>query len=361
MSIKDQLAKLAEEKSYPSVTISFNTSRTIPDNQQDPIKLKNLVKEAEERILEKMHWREAPEVLEKLKALPEEMEVHKNIESLNIYVSKDTFEFIRTTNPVVHEGVWVDETFAIRPLIKAVNRIEEYLVLYLTQKGVHLYKAIDNTIVEEINNDDFPFTESGYNLSHVFADDRTNDIQQNRLKNFINQVDKAVLRVDPTYSTPVLVVSVADNYSYLLDEADRPAVYIGNVSADFNSPTQKHEFMADAWEFMKERQKAHRTELIEEMQEAVGQGNVVTDLEEIYQAAIDGRGDLLIVHQDFQQAVRMIDDRTFEFVEDPTEEGAIDDITSIIAWEVISKKGRAIFTSQEEIKDLGNIVLKTRY
>jgi hypothetical protein len=41
--------------------------------------------------------------------------------------------------------------------------------------------------------------------------------------------------------------------------------------------------------------------------------------------------------------------------------GAIDDIVSKIAWEVMSKKGNVLFTSQDEIKELGNIVLKTRY
>ena len=87
----------------------------------------------------------------------------------------------------------------------------------------------------------------------------------------------------------------------------------------------------------------------------------MTDLQEIFQAALDGRGDLLMVHQDFSQAVLMTGDRTFELIDDRTTPNAIDDITSNIAWEVLSKKGKVFFTSQEEIKELGNIVLKTRY
>jgi len=112
---------------------------------------------------------------------------------------------------------------------------------------------------------------------------------------------------------------------------------------------------------VKEQQKQHRTETISEMQEAVAQGKVLTDLQEIYQASIDGRGELLIVHEDFSQAVVMKDERTFDLVDDPTIPNAIDDITSTISWEVISKKGRVVFTSQDEIKDLGKIVLKKRY
>ncbi|MCC5612475.1 hypothetical protein LC612_38715, partial [Nostoc sp. CHAB 5834] len=108
-------------------------------------------------------------------------------------------------------------------------------------------------------------------------------------------------------------------------------------------------------------QQQRRTDAIVEMKEAVAQGNVITDLQEIYQASIDGRGELLIVHQDFSQPVLMKDDRTFDIIEDPTQANAIDDIVSNIAWKVISKKGKVFFTTQGEIKDLGKIVLKTRY
>ena len=69
----------------------------------------------------------------------------------------------------------------------------------------------------------------------------------------------------------------------------------------------------------------------------------------------------MIVHQDVVQPVMMNSERTFNLIEDPSTPEAIDDITSNIAWEMLSQKGRIIFTSQDEIKELGNIVLKTRY
>lgn len=358
MSIKDQLLELASKKNSPSVTIAFNTHRTSPDNQKDLIQLKNLVKEAEERILKEYDKKEVQDILEKLNKLPDELEVHKNLESINIYLSKNTFEFIRTTWPLTTEGVWIDDSFAIRPLIKEINRNKEYLVLYLTQKGVHLYEALNDSIVREIENDDFPYTEANYDLSHLFS---KGNKQSNQLKEFYNQVDKALLRANPEASLPCLVVSTEENYSLLLTVADNPSIYIGSVSTDFNSPTQKNEFMKLAWEFIKKLQHNDRAKYIAEMQEAVGKGQVITDLQEIYQAALDGKGDLLIVHQDFHQPVKFIDDRTFEIIDDATENGAVDDITSTIAWEVITKKGKVFFTSQEEIKDLGKIVLKTRY
>ncbi len=129
------------------------------------------------------------------------------------------------------------------------------------------------------------------------------------------------------------------------------------------TPRDDHDdqIVQQSWKIIKEKQKQSRTEAISEMKEAVAQGKVLTDLQEIYQASIDGRGALLIVHQDFSQAVLMKDERTFSLINDATIENAIDDITSNIAWEVIAKKGTVYFTSQEEIEELGEIVLKTRY
>ncbi len=54
-------------------------------------------------------------------------------------------------------------------------------------------------------------------------------------------------------------------------------------------------------------------------------------------------------------------DRNFDIVTDLSLPNVIDDITSNIAWEVFSRNGRVIFTAQDEIKELGDIVMKTRY
>ena len=51
MTLRQKLEVLATEKNTPCVTISLNTHRTHPDNAQDVILLKNLLKEAEERLV----------------------------------------------------------------------------------------------------------------------------------------------------------------------------------------------------------------------------------------------------------------------------------------------------------------------
>ncbi|MFN4145077.1 MAG: hypothetical protein ACK4GN_04570 [Runella sp.] len=359
MALKEQLQKLATERSTPCVTISLNTHRTHPDNAQDAIVLKNLLKEAETRVIDEFGKRPAASLLDKIKNAETEIDINYNLDSLHIFLSNDTQEIVKSTWPTTQVGVHISETFAIRPIIKAYNRSETYLIMLLSQSGVQLYEAMNDGIIGEIRNNEFPFSENRHYTTHA---DKASDPKQvdDLVREFLNRVDKALVKIAQETDLKCVVVCTEDNYSRLMQVADKPSIYHGYAPINYNN-TATHQIVNQTWEIIANLQKQRRTQAIGEMKEAVAQGKVLTDLQEIYQAAIDGRGDLLIVHQDFAQPVLMKDERTFDLIEDATTPGAIDDITSNIAWEVISKKGRVFFTAQDEIKDLGQIVLKTRY
>ncbi|MEP6728140.1 MAG: hypothetical protein ABJC98_20110 [Bacteroidota bacterium] len=357
--LKEKLLKLGSETNNPCLTISLNTHRTHPDNIHDGILLKNLCKEAEDRLIKEFGKRPIASLLVKLAQIPDKIDTNYNLDSLHIFISNETKEIIKSSWPAQGDKVHIAGNFAIRPLIKAYNRSEEYLVLLLSQSGVVLFEALNDAIVEEIRNDDFPFKESRHYHTDLLkiSDAKAAD---NMVREFLNKVDKALVKVHNQTGLHCVVICTEDNYSRLMQVADKPAIYHDYANIDYNN-IANHKIVSQAWDIIKELQRKRRTEAIGEMKEAISQGKVLTDLQEIYRAAKEGRGDLLIIHQDFSQAVKMKDDFSFELVNDVTQPEVIDDIASTIAWEVIAKKGRAIFTSQEEIKDLGNIALKVRY
>lgn len=359
MALKEQLQRLATEKNTPCVTISLNTHRTHPDNAKDEVLLKNLLKEAEDRVIAEFGKRTVASLLEKLENVSSEIDVNYNLDSLHLFLSNDTKEIVKSSWDTSNEGVHISDSFAVRPIIKSFNRSESYLVMLLSQSGVQLYEALNNEIISEIRNDDFPFSENRHYNTHS---DKGSDPKHldDLIREFLNKVDKALVKVHNETDLNCVVICTEDNYSRLQQVVDKPTVYLGYKAIDYNN-TATHQIAKQSWETIQSMQQQRRTNAIEEMKEAIAQGKVLTDLQEIYQASIDGRGKLLIVHQDFSQAVLMKDERTFQIIEDATVPNAIDDITSNIAWEVISKKGKVFFTTQDEIKDLGKIVLKTRY
>lgn len=359
MTLKEQLKKLASEKNSPCVTISLNTHRTHPDNANDTLKLKNLLKEAEDRVIAEFGKRSVVSLLEKIETVADEIDVNYNLDSLHIFLSNDTQEIVKSAWPTSHEEVHISDSFAVRSIIKSYNRSESYLLMLLSQSGVQLYEALNDAIIQEIRNNDFPFSENQLINSNK---ERSSDSKylDDLVREFLNKVDKALVKVHNETDLNCVVICTEDNYSRLLQVADKPSVYLGYSPVDYNK-TATGQIVKQSWAIVKSHQKERRSKAIEEMKEAVAHGKVLTDLQEIFQASIDGRADLLIVHQDFSQSVIMTSDRTFELTNDRTSQNAIDDITSNIAWEVLSKKGRVFFTTQDEIKELGNIVLRTRY
>lgn len=359
MTFKEQLKKLASEKDSPCVTISLTTHRTHPDNAKDEIKLKNLLKEAEDRVIAEFGKRPVASLLEKIENIAAEIDVNYNLDSLHIFLSNSTKEVVKSAWPTSNEGVHISDNFALRSIIKSYSRSEHYLLMLLSQSGVQLYEALNDEIIQQIQNEDFPFSENHHYNTHS---DKGSDAKylDDLVREFLNKVDKALLKVYHETDLKCVVICTEDNYSRLQQVADNSSVYLGYSAIDYNK-TETHQIIKQSWDIIKSQQKDQRSKAIEEVKEAVAHGTVLTDLQEIFQASIDGRGDLLMVHQDFSQAVIMTSDRTFELIDDRTKQHAIDDITSSIAWDVLSKKGKVFFTTQNEIKELGNIVLKTRY
>ena len=355
---KDKLEKLASERSKPCVTISMKTHRTSPDNQQDVIEFKKLVKEASDKVNNEFGHRSASDLLKRIEALEEQIDFSGNLESLHIFLSNSTFEIVKSTWSTSQNIVVVAENFEVRSLIKEFNRTEEYLILTLTQSGIRMFHATNDHVAGEIKNDDFPF-ESNPHLESEHDNASDSKRLDNLAREYFNNVDKAVVRIHNKTALNVVVVCTKDNYTYLMQVADYPAIYLGH--ADINNKSDNHSVAMDAWPVVHAAQQVSRLELIKEMQEAIGLHRVLTDLSAILQAAKEGRGDLLIVRENFKQAVKMTGEYSFDLVNDNTLPGTIDDITSEIAWEVISMKGRAIFTDLEEFKDFGNYALKVRY
>jgi hypothetical protein len=355
----EKIEKILSAKSNPCVTISLNTHRTHPENELDKIEIKNLCKEAENRLLQEFEKRSILQLLQNLESIQNEIDVNYNLESLHIFVSNEVKEYERTIWNCSENKVQISDSFAIKPLIKALNRTEEYMILILSQGGVNLYRAINDSITEEIRNNDFPIKES---MHYITDQAKSSDAKQgdDMVREFLNKVDKALCRTNQETKLGCIIVSTEDIYSKYMQVADKPNIILGYTPINYNN-VSTHKISVDAWNIIQGIQKKNCEKSIEEMQEAVSKGKVITDLQEIFRATKEGRGELLIASQSFNQAVKMTSQNSFELINNVTELGAIDDITSEIAWEVLSKKGKVVFSEQDDIKPFGKIALKVRY
>lgn len=356
---RETIDTLAAEKGNPCITISLNTHRTKPDYLKDRITLKNLCRDVQKRVVSEYGKRTAATLLKKLADLPESIDWSLNLDSLHIFLSDKTTEIVKSSWPIHTDIITVSDHFALRPLIYALAKTEEYLVLLLSQSSVNLYTALNDKITGELQNESFPFGQSPY-----FHTDRQKlsdpEAVDNMVREFLNKVDKALVNVSNQTGLDCVVICTEDNYSRLMQVAGRPEIYAGFAAVNYNN-VARHYIASQAWRIVKKIHDERTRDAVREMKEAVAGGKVVTDLQEIYTSAKAGKGDLLISSHDYFQPVVMKAYERIEPVDDVSEPGVIDDVTSLIAMEVFSKKGRVVFAPARDLAGLGKIILKLRF
>lgn len=359
MDAQKLLNVLIDSTSEINITISLNTHRTLPDNQKDAIKLKNFISEAKKRLLEEFNQKDLEKVLRSLDEIQEEVDVHQNLDALHIFVSNTKKEIFRSGWSTDQEGVHISRYFAVKPLIKEITRLSEYGILLLSAGSAELLTASNDAIVKEVDSDVFPVTDNPFLKSDP---NRQSDskYQDERLAEFFNLLDKAINRIELLHNVKVVVVASEDNYTRLMQVADQPKKYIGHISLD-QSSVNKTTIGKSTWDFMKAQHKMQEESYFAELEQAVGSGLILTDLQEIYQACLDGRADLLILEENFKQSAKLQGEREISLENSTGGVDVIDDLGGFLAWKTFEKNGRFVLVNQIPNPEFRPIVLKVRY
>jgi hypothetical protein len=132
---------------YPAVSILLTTHRSNPENQQDPIRVKNLVDEAKQRLQANFSERELSPVLAQLDQAVDSIDYPHTLEGLAIFANHELHRVYYHAF-AFQDRVAVDETFATRDLIFALNRTPRYWVLALSEQSTSLFAGVLDSLEE---------------------------------------------------------------------------------------------------------------------------------------------------------------------------------------------------------------------
>ena len=351
-----------EASSHPSLTITLPTHRTAPDNFQDPIRVRNLVAQAKERLREEFGNREIAPLLDRLDKLTENIDYRHALDGLVIYVNRD-FDAKYYLPFTLPERVVVAENFLTRDLVFAMNRTPRYWVLVLSEQPTRLYEGTRNTLVE-VQAGGFPMTHEGpggeTSLPGGFGVN-VSAIRDERHRQFFRAVDAALkpfLAADPL---PLAVVGV-DRYQAFFDEVTAHKSSILTTLNGSHDKTSPPELAKLIWPLVEAGLAARRQQTLSELDRAVGEQKVASTVGEVWRMANEGRGKLLLVEEDFHFPGQL--DETglnLSPADDPTVPGTIDDAVNDIIETVLSKQGRVVFTENDQLAAYQHIALVLRY
>lgn len=145
----DQVKDLAGVTEAPCVSIYLSTHRKGQETQQDPIRLKNLLREVEPELVERgLRSTEAAAFLTQARDLIDDRDLwNHQLEGMAVFVSPGLFEYYRL--PIaVEDRASVDTSFHILPLIPAVAPDFDFHVLNLDQNNIRLLRGNRHSIGE---------------------------------------------------------------------------------------------------------------------------------------------------------------------------------------------------------------------
>jgi hypothetical protein len=356
------LRELQDVHTYPCLTITMPTHRTSPDNRQDPIRVKNLVTEATNRLLGEFSKREVAPILDRLETLVAAIDYRHTLDGLVLAVNRDMArEYVLPFE--LSERVVVDDSFFIRDLVHAYNRTRRYWVLALSEQLTRLYLATREHL-EEVTMGGFPMHLTGPGADAPLPGGpgvNKSRYRDERHRQFFRTVDRALdpfMTEDPL---PLTLAGVGRHQAFFREVSSYRNEILATLDGNYDHLTA-HDLGRLIWPVVREAFVDRRRAVLDQLETAAGQHRAASTLGEVWRHARLGRGALLIVEEGYHEPARITDVGLLDLqVGDPKAPGVLDDAVDEVMTTVLTKGGRVVFVEDGELAVHGRIALILRY
>ena len=138
---EDYAAGLLEACEPPCLSLYQPTHRHHPENQQDPIRFRKLVKVLEESLLQRYPTDEIRPLLDPFLALADDRDFwNHTLDGLAVLGARGMFRVYRLQRPVA-ELVVVADSFHTKPLMRILQSADRYQILGLSRQEIKLFEG----------------------------------------------------------------------------------------------------------------------------------------------------------------------------------------------------------------------------
>ena len=359
---RNEILKLQSIKEYPSLSILSPTHRTFPENQQDIIRVKNLIKEAKNRLQKEFGKPESEDLIKKLEDIAEDIDYKNALDGLAVFINKQVSKIFYLPFNVI-ERVIIDETFATRDLVFAINRSPRYWVLALSEKPTRLFEGFRDTL-NEIKNDDFPIVYEGPAESESppgGKDIKNPKYRADQSKIFFREVDNKFSKYIKEEKLPIGLLGVDKNLSFFKGVTSSSNNIITSVSGNYDKMSP-YEISKIIWTPMKKEFDKIRQEVFGKIDNAIRSKKFVSGLDEVWQTAEQGKGDTLIVEEDYHTSARIDPDSQHLILTNEIDKpGVMEDAVDELIEKVITKGGKVVFVNHSSLEKYSRIAMILRY
>ena len=375
---KEELKNLLDLRDKFCVSIYMPTEKAGTETRQNPIRFKNLVNEAESKLVSSgLSASQVDEFLQAAKALIDNYDFWQHQETgLACFISQNQMHYYRLPHSFV-ELVEVSDRPCLKPLLPLITGDNQFYLLALAQNEIRLFQGNPYSI-QEI---DLPEAVPGslaealrYDIpekqlqSHSVRSDRslvfhgqgvgTTD-NKDAILRYFQLVDRGLQSLLQDEPKPLILAGVeyllpiyqeANSYSHLLKEG-----ITGNP--ENLSPEELH---SSAWQIIQPHFQQARQEAIAKYQELLGVGQASADLKQIVPAAYHGQIDTLFIAAEVQYWGNFEPEtNSIEIEANPTPENV--DLLDFAAVNTFLQGGMVYMMAQEQMPNTESVAAIFRY
>lgn len=391
---RDEIAELSAHRGGPHVSIFLPTVRAGQETQQNPIRLKNLLRDAAGRLVERgLDKAAAEELLAPARALVDDYDFWQHqADGLAVFVAPG---FLRTYRLPLgfSELAAVEDRFHLKSLFPLFADDGRFYVLALSQNDVRLLEGSRHE-VREVPLQDVPKSLAdalGHDLTEVHLQFHTGtranprgsqprgqqkgganrapiyhgqgageEDAKDEIRKFFNQLDKGLVELlDGEGGTPLVLAGVEYLLPIYREQTNYPNTLPDGVHGN-PERLEPGELHARALELVEERFRAARRAAAERFGDLSGTGRASTDLGTVLLAALDGRVDTLFVPRGVRRWGRF--DESSRAIDEHDEQRAdSEDLLDRAAVHTFVNSGTVYSVAPEEVPAGGPLAAIFRY
>src|SRR5690625_3157880 len=371
----ESLTPFLERQEGPCLSLYQATHRSHPDNAQDPIRFKNLVKELEHSLSNTYHKNEYESLLAPFHRLANDEHFWQHtLDGLAILAKKDEFRIFNLQRKAPDFAV-VSDSFHIKPLLRQMQTLDRFQVLCLNRHAVQLFEGNRDVLDHIILDDEFPATieqalgeerEGGslnvasYRLGAAAATStamfhghggRAEAVEVDT-ERFFRVVDRSVIEQISNHSDlPLVLVTLPEYQGVFRKISHNKHLLKEGVSID-PSALNVEELRKRVWKMVEPVARQRVEKAISAFKKAHGTGLASDNMQSVVAAILDGRVDTLMVSAEQRIPGRILrDEKRIEVLDDfnaPDAEDVLDDLA-----EMAFRRSGKLMVLPEEVMPTG--------
>ncbi|WP_439698615.1 hypothetical protein ACFGVS_10775 [Mucilaginibacter sp. AW1-7] len=301
-------------------------------------------------------------IMRKLQSLTADLDIPAKKKGMAIYISP-VFEKVLYLDCPVTQQIIVDESFEIRDLLYNAKQDIKFLLLLLTAQESRFFlgDAVGLTplparMAGSIETEERDMPERISNFSDM------TEHKQVTARKFLAHIDHELGDLVGEHQLPVLVLGTEGIIGEFRKQSKYTASVIGYLSGNYDSTslaalTELIEPHLDAWKITRQQQ------WIEQVGEAADQFRLAVGIREVWQAASEGKGKLLIVEKSYGfPAQHGVEPGTIEALTEPYNHFSyIRDAVDDVLEKVLGSGGDVVFTEDGALGRFGQVALIKYY